>query len=331
MRCRLPANLDAKAQLTPVVAETGRTCAVSGVRSVGSSASGEAYYEIGCSDGLGFVLKRSPTAKPEVIECSQALGSNLECKLTTKDQIDAKMKAMLVALVAKSGKTCPDITAQRAVGQDRTSGTTYYEVACGKTGFMIAADKSGNFERAVDCANAGVIVGGCKLSDVSAAETEEASLYTKLANAGGFSCQVSKYHYIGTVNKNDELVELACSNRPDGAVAIFPDDKATKPTFYDCVRAGAVGQSCHLSSPSVMYAKYQAALASKGKSSCQVSNAAWVGHSASENADLVETACSDGLPGWVVVMNQAGQATDLLSCGQAKAAGVTCKLPGNAK
>ena len=127
-----------------------------------------------------------------------------------------------------------------------------------------------------------------------------------------------------------EVVELACSDRPDGGIAVLPADNSPG-HVYDCVRAGALGQSCKLSDPKVVYGKYTAALAAKGKNTCQVSNAHWIGHSAANNTDLIETACSDGLPGWVVEINMANQATDLLSCSQAKASGLSCTLPGNAK
>ena len=331
LRCRLPGNTDPKAIVAPMVAAAGRTCAVSGVAAKGATPSGDVYFEVGCSDQLGFILKRGPDGSTTANDCAQAIGTNLECKLTTKEQIQAKTNAAIGSLVAASGKPCA-VSGSRTVGTDATSGTTYYEVACGPSGgFMIAADKTGAFQKEIDCGKASGIAGGCTLTDATVAETAEAATYTRLAKAAGFPCQVSKYHYIGTDNKTaSEVVELACSDRPDGGIAVLPADNSPG-HVYDCVQAGALGQSCHLTSPSLVYSHYTDALRAKGKASCTVSNAHWLGHAASNNTDLIETACTDGLPGWVVEMSQRGQATDVLSCGQAKASGVQCTLPGNTK
>lgn len=331
LRCRLPANIDPKVTLAPLATSAGKTCQISGVRPMGATPSGDTYYEVGCSDQLGFALKHGADGKNTAYECAQTLGTNLECKLTTKAQIDAKMNALIADVVAKSGKTCT-VSGSRVVGTDSNSGSTFYEIACGATGgFMASVDKTGAFLKATDCGNASGIAGGCTLTDATVAETQEAATYTRLAKASGFPCQVTKYHYIGNDPKtNSEVVELACSNRPDGGVAVLPADNSAG-LVYDCVRAGALGQTCKLSNPSVVYGKYTAALAAKGKSTCKVSNARWLGHSTTNNTDLIETACSDGLPGWVVEMDLAGQAKDVLSCGQARSAGLACTLPGNTK
>ena len=81
--------------------------------------------------------------------------------------------------------------------------------------------------------------------------------------------------------KKDDIVELACSNRPDGTVAIFPGSAGGQAKFVDCVKAGEFGPSgaCTLSSPTLVYAKYSAALAAKGRSSCKVSGARYLGQS----------------------------------------------------
>ena len=96
------------------------------------------------------------------------------------------------------------------------------------------------------------------------------------------------------------------------------------------MRAGQLGQSCQLTQPTALYPQYTAALAAKGRSTCKVSNARYVGGLGS-GGYVIETACSDGLPGYVIVMTPSGSVSDLLTCGQAKSAGVTCALPGNTK
>ena len=329
VRCRLPANVDPKIQLGPVVAQTGQTCTINQARGLGSTVKGDSFYEVGCAGTAGFIVETHASAAPEAIDCTRTVGTNLECKFTSKDALEAQRTALVQGLMAQSGKPC-QLTASRTIGTT-SNGDNYYEAACGKDGYFVQTSKSGAFIRTIPCANAGGMGGGCKLTDAVAAESSESGLYSKLAKGAGFNCDVAKYRYIGIVGKNDELVELACTNRADGAMAIFPDDKGTAPTFYDCVRAGAVGQECRLSSPSVVYDKYTAALAARGKTTCKVSNATWVGTSPTNHTDFVETACSDGLPGWVVEMTKSGQAKSVLTCGEARGAGISCKLPGNAR
>jgi len=85
-----------------------------------------------------------------------------------------------------------------------------------------------------------------------------------------------------------------------------------------------------LTDSSSLYPKYTQALASKGKKSCNVSSAHWLGATAAGD-NFIEAGCSDGLPGWVISMSPSGAVKDLLTCGQAKSAGVACTLPGNTK
>ena len=113
---------------------------------------------------------------------------------------------------------------------------------------------------------------------------------------------------------------------------MFPDSPSVKARFVDCVRGGQFGAqgACELTSLTPIYAKYTAALAAKGRSSCKVSGARYLGQTA-EHTDFVETACADGGPGWVLELTENDTAKTLLSCGQAASSGMKCQLPTNAK
>jgi hypothetical protein len=330
LTCRLPGNADPKQGLAPLIAAAGLTCTLKDARSIGATSSGEAFYEVACQQGPGFILTKAPPGTtPEVsaTPCIEAVGaSNVTCKLTSK----AEIVASIAKLAAQSGKPC-EVSDVRYVGSSAATGETFYEVACGSApGFMIQTGKGDVFKAAIDCANASGIAGGCKMTDSTKAETQEASLYTGLAKAGGFNCDVSKYRFIGmSSDPKAEVVELACTNRPDGAVALFPVDNKVKATFTDCVRAAKFGEAaaCQLSSPALVYAKLTAGLAARGRASCKVSGARYVGSAAGD--DYIETACADGGPGWVIELTPTDEVKTLLSCGQAKAEGLTCTLPTN--
>jgi len=330
LTCRLPGNADPKQGLAPLVAAAGANCTLKDARAIGSTKSGEAYYEVACQQGPGYILtKAAPGATPpvSVIPCVEAMGaSNVTCTLTTK----AEIVASIAKLAAQSGKPC-QVSDARFVGSSSTTGETFYEVACGTAaGFMIQTNKAGVYQTAIACANAAGIAGGCKMTDITTAETEESKTYTGLAKAGGFNCDVSKYRYIGmSASPKAEVVELACTNRPDGAVALFPVDTKVKATFTDCVRAPKYGDAatCQLSAPTPIYSKFTAGLAAHGRTTCKVSGARYIGSASGE--DFIETACADGGPGWVIEFTPADEVKSLLSCGQAKAQGLTCTLPTN--
>jgi hypothetical protein len=329
LACRLPANADPKQAFAPILAAEGHPCSVKAARSIGGTSSGETFYEAACTDGAGYVIATSATAPAKITPCIETMDSNLECQLTTKEQILGTMSQ----LVAKSGKTC-QVSGARYMGMEPKTGSTYYEVACGSSpGFVVQTDKAGAFMAAIDCGKAQGVGGGCKLTDVTKAETADAQNYTALAKSGGFDCNVSKYRFIGTVDQpvRSELVELACANRPDGTVALFPGDTKIKPTFIDCIEAGQFGPSatCRLSEPTPVYAKYTRELAAKGKTTCTVSGARYVGHTA-DGVTFIETACADGAPGWVMQVSK-NQVTGVMNCAQSASAGAACKLPTNVK
>jgi len=325
LSCKLPGNADPKKGLQPLVVATGSQCTVSDARYLGAKPTGEVYYEIGCGAQPGFLMETAKGQTPKVIGCDQVSGA-MACKFTTQAQLDAANGAKIAALLTKSGQTC-QMTGNRTIGALQ-SGDYAYEVACqGDKGFLLIANAKGEYSKTINCANAGET---CKLTDSTKAETAETGTYTKLAKASGYQCDVAKYRFIGTDKSNAEVVELQCANRPDGTVAMFPADNKGKAKFMDCVQAGAIGQSCKLTDPSSLYGKYTEALAAKGKKTCKVSGARGVAMTA-DGATYVETACSDGLPGWVIAMNANGSTGEVLSCGQAKGAGLACTLPGNTK
>jgi hypothetical protein len=331
LNCKLPANANPADGLKPLVAQTGVTCTPGKARYVGANAT-TTVYEVACQEGAGYLIQApvpgaaatAVTAEP----CAATLGQgNMECTLTPKEQVQAYING----LVTKSGHQC-QVSGSRYIGADKNTGDSYYEVGCGsEAGFVIDADKTGAYKSVITCGQAAGL-GGCTLTDTTKVATEEAATYTKMAKASGFNCDVSKYRPIGMDAKKNEVVELACSNRPDGTVAVFPADPNAKGEFVDCVKAGEFGPNgaCKLSSLDLVYAKYTSALAAKGRSSCKVSGARYMGATAS-GSDFVETACADGNPGWVVELGQGDSVKSLLSCGQAASAGLSCQLPTNQK
>jgi hypothetical protein len=326
LACLLPGNADPKAGLVPYLAKAGATCDIQNARAIGAGAK-NAYFEVACKGGAGYVIQ---TASPvnvdqEVIVNSCLLyedGGNVSCKLTDK----ATQLSIVDTLNAAAGKNCA-VKDRRYVLSTKTD--NYFEVSCedGKGYMLQQAAAGGAFVRAIDCAQAGFVGGGCTLSDAVAAQTEQAGLYTKLATKAGFDCKVEKYGMLPSQDPRKEIVELKCSNRPDGGIGIFT---GTSNTVYDCITSEMNGYRCSFTKPDAAFPRLTADLKGLGKGSCTVSGARIIGQTATDG--YVEVACSDGLPGWVMAYplnTTAPHAKEVLSCVQAKGVGGGCKLPTN--
>jgi hypothetical protein len=331
--CILPGNSDPMAGLLPYIAKSGVACTPVHVRALGQSAT-EALFELVCKeDNGGLILQISSPPrldKPVVASPCIALpeSGTVSCTLTPR----AKQMAMVDKLLAESGKTCAIKDDGRRYIGATTSGQTLYEVACtdGK-GYILEQAANGSPPKAVDCAQADALAGGCKLTDARQAMTEQAGLYTQLAKKGGFNCDVAGYAVLPSQSSapTTEVVELKCSNRPDGAIAMFAPSGPS--SFTDCAHAEIVGYRCGLTKPEASYASLTKDLQGLGKTSCTVSEARMVGVTADKHA-YIEVGCADGLQGYMIEYTpNPVTAKSTIVCNDAKGIAGGCALPGNVK
>jgi hypothetical protein len=326
LACVLPGNADPKVGLAPYLAKAQTNCDIENARAIGAGAK-NAYFEVACKGGAGYIVQTSApiNVDQEVVVNSCLLyeeGGNVSCKLTDK----AAQLAVVDTLNAASGKNCA-VKDKRYVLSTKTD--NYFEVSCqdGKGYMLQQAAAGGAFVKAIDCAQAGFVGGGCTLSDAVAAQTEQAGLYSKLATKAGFDCKVEKYGMLPSNDPRKEIVELKCSNRPDGGIGIFT---GASNIVYDCITSEMNGFRCSFTKPDAAFPRLTADLKAMGKGSCTVSGARIIGQTPTQG--FVEVACSDGLPGWVLAypLNQTTpKPAELLSCLQAKGVGGGCKLPTN--
>jgi hypothetical protein len=330
--CFLPANMDDKAQIAPLVAKGGVPCDVTNARGIGHSPK-SAYFEVACANGRGYVLTTSspPDAsqKVQMISClAFDASSPVACKLTNNDS----QMALIDALAAKSGKNC-------TVKQKRYVLTTedeanYYEVACadGK-GWMLQEKADGSLGETIDCAVADNIGGGCTFTNSRQAQSDEDALYSKLAHNAGYNCDVSKYSPFEVSLPGREVVELSCSNRPDGAVAIFPASSSAgqKAEVYDCAHSEVAGYRCGFTKPDAALPTLTADLRTLNKTSCVVSGEHFIARTTT-NQGFIEVACSDGAPGYIIeYTSQPLAPTRATPCVQAQDIEGGCTMPANGK
>jgi hypothetical protein len=331
VQCVLPGNGDPKAGLAPYIAKAGKPCTPAKIRALGQSPT-NAVFELACSEGGGgYILAVSAPPrldKPVTMDPCVGFppGGNITCTLTDR----TAQLAVVDQLVAKSGKACT-IKDRSYIGAT-ASGLAIYEVACqdGK-GFMLEQAANGDLKQAIDCASADAIGGGCKLTDARQAKTEQAGLYTGLAKKAGFQCEVSGYAPLPAGLQGKEVVELSCSNRPDGAIGVFGATSAIPSVIYDCAHSELMGYRCGLTKAAAAYSKLTDDLKTLGKTSCTVSDARTVGVTA-DHKGYLEVACSDGLPGYMIEYSMAPLTPKSpITCSEAKGISGGCALPGNVK
>jgi hypothetical protein len=329
LACALPGNANPGAGLAPFVKKSGVTCDIENTRAIGSGAK-NSYFEVACKGGAGYVIQTvSPLNVNGEVTVNSCLlyeeGGNVSCKLTNRQTQLAVVDTLNGA--AKAAGTACDIKDKRYILSTKVD--NYFEVACqdGKGYVFQQTAATGAFARAIPCAQAGFVGGGCTLTDAVAALTEQAGFYGKLAAKAGFPCDVEKYGMLPTNDPKKEIVELKCKGSDTGAIAVFT---ATTGTVYDCLTAEMNGFRCSFTKKDTQYARLTKDLVGFNKASCQVSDARIIGSTDTEG--FVEVACSDGLPGWVLgypIGVAKPAAKEFLSCAQAKGIGGGCKLPTN--
>ena len=320
--CKLAGNADPKADLAPLIAKAGVSCVPDAARGIGQSST-STYVEVSCQGGTGYVLQAGLPANPGGASLAtncliyDASESNIKCVLHDKA---SRLTAMDTYIAAANNGCVPKD--RRYVGLSQ-GGATYWEASCqdGK-GYIYKIEKN-QLSQAVSCEKASGILGGCELTDTKEAETAQAGLYTKLAQKAGFDCQVSKYAPFPSPAGKD-VVELVCSNRPDGGVGVFAGPNA-KSMVVDCARAPIVGYRCSFTKPADAYKLVTDDLKKMGKTECAVSNIRVLGKTA-KGTTFLETACADGLKGYILEYTSEPLApVGVVGCAFSK----DCKLPGN--
>jgi len=319
--CKLPGNANPLADLAPLLTKAGLSCTPDAARGIGQTAR-NTFLEVSCQGGSGYVLQVDAPANTDgsavANDCLtfDATDGNIKCTLR-----DAAYRLAVVDRYAAAANNGCVVKDRRYIGMSQ-GGASYYEASCqdGK-GYIYKVEK-GQLAQATSCEKAMALLGGCTLTDAKEAQTAQAGLYTNLAKNAGFDCQVSKYAPFPSPAGKD-VVEMACSNRADGAVGVFagPNDKSV---VYDCGRAILAGYRCSFTKPADSMGAFTADLKKLGKDSCTVSANRVVGKTA-KGTTYMEVACADGLKGYVIEYAADLKPIESIGC----AFSGQCKLPGN--
>jgi hypothetical protein len=322
LACHLPANSAPKTQLAVYIAEAARACAVSDAKYLGETATGLRYFEVACQGRNGYVLSKESDKPATSVPCVGLNKTKLACTLTTAEQNLAWARGLTHDLTG----ICQPQTI-RYIGLTKANENAF-EASCGADGYIFTVNGSDRVVQAIDCALADNLLEGCKLTTAEAAAGAERQRLSQAAVAAGFGCDVERFRMIGTVSGGGIMVELACSNRPDGAVGVFYNEVGRN-SLYDCIQINSFDQRCELgTSLEKAYQKLSNLLAARGKPGCAVSRARYIGETASGD-ELIETVCAGGAPGWVIeVASHTYDARNVVRCASVKGA-ASCAFAEN--
>jgi len=316
--CILPGNTDLMPAITSLLTKAKVSCTPQGIRGIGQTAN-STLVEVSCSGGVGYVLTASApldiTKDATATNCLAYDAANGNIKCTLAEPATRLAIVDNYAKLANNGCTVKD---KRFVGMF-TDGTEGYEVACNDGhGYIYKVDSKGAVVSTLDCAK--VAGGTCTLTDTRAATAEQAGLYTRLAKEAGSTCQVSRYAVFPTQG-NKEVVELVCADG-NGAIGLFP--ATGKGQVLDCGHALLAGYKCTLGKAD--YAGLTADLQKFDKKECTVS-ATGQPLKAPDGSMRLEVACSDGLPGYMIMYADPATPKEAVACSFAG----NCTLPTNKK
>jgi hypothetical protein len=324
IKCTLSENANPKTGVAAAVSKIAPDCQLADAKIVGmTNDTNQSVFEVSCKDGGDFVLTTSvPSNASKHDTMAPCIAGGVPCTLSDA----AGQQAYIDKVAAQSGTSCV-VKDRRFVGVSNQN-QYLYEVACqdGK-GYVLIQSGDLKQVKASNCANENL----CELSSNKEAQNQQSDLYTKLAQKAGFNCTVSKYGVFNVNVPGHEVVELACSNRTDGAVAVFPANPSDPSQIYDCAHSELAGYRCSFSDPNASMASLTADLKKLGKTTCVVSSSRFVGVT-TDKTGYVEVGCADGNPGFMIeyaTTPVAPKAAD--GCAFAKDILGGCKLPNNSK
>lgn len=164
--CALPANQNGMAVMAGYAREAGVTCTVDAGKVVGKTAAGNVVYEIGCAGADGWHIEKAAEGWTKT-DCLQVMSTNLTCEYTTAAEQVAGFKALL------PGTDIDDCDAQRIHLLGQNDNGRFIEVKCASGEGYVARVKDNAIGQVYPCALAIRIGGGCTMTPVAAATTEQ--------------------------------------------------------------------------------------------------------------------------------------------------------------
>jgi hypothetical protein len=252
---------------------------------------------------------------------------------------DAKSKAKgaadAPALIQQAGYACT-ITDANFLGlsknkddKGKESTTNVYEVSCSEgLGYLILS-KEGEGPTVLDCAKlaSNAAKTGSKLVCALPENADTNKALQPLATKAGLTCTVNKNRWIGTISDSkSEEYEIGCAE--GGAyILVAPQPGSTKPLAAEsCLAVSRIGLSCEFFTKDQIVAQIKALAAPANRTTCQVTDAAYVGQSTTNKHTFYEVACADSKSGFMLETDAANKYINSIDCARASGIAGGCKL-----
>ena len=290
-RCTLPRNADAIAAVRSYVESANLSCNIDQAAWIGQLPSGEDRYEVGCagSEGYWIDVAKASTTPGEVIPCLE-IGGNRTCQFTTKDEQVAWIAARYGASLP-AGCTPTDL---RVAGQNPQA--KFYEVKCGDNSgyFLRTLVADGSFDRAIPCADALSIGGGCTLVDTSAAVAAATNARSAALAAVYPDCQAGEAQLIGREQgaTQREVVEFRCAGKPIGVVGFLGAADPADNEALDCITATIRNLECRMTTAAQIKTALQAQM-DAGNMPCAIRSFMVHARTDDMRGDFTEIKCED--------------------------------------
>ena len=290
-RCTLPRNADAIAAVRSYVESANLSCSIDQAAWIGQLPSGEDRYEVGCagSEGYWIDVAKASTTPGEVIPCLE-IGGNRTCQFTTKDEQVAWISARYGASLP-AGCTPTDL---RVAGQNPQA--KFYEVKCGDNSgyFLRTLVADGSFDRAIPCADALSIGGGCTLVDTSAAVAAATNARSAALAAVYPDCQAGEAQLIGREQgaTQREVVEFRCAGKPIGVVGFLGAADPADNEALDCITATIRNLECRMTTAAQIKTALQAQM-DAGNMPCAIRSFMVHARTDDMRGDFTEIKCED--------------------------------------
>ncbi len=256
--CEFSNSQEQAAWLASLAASSGRTCQATNSRFVGANGeTGQRYFEVGCSDGVGFMVRTDRNNTFEsVIECSAAGGIAGGCTLSEGTAVAAASAEELQARLASAGIACQFVRNGSPRQETEGDRRTVVEFDCVDRPWGLVAflpNPSGSAEE-IDCLTAQARLGGCSLTSRNMLLDNLgmlAAARTQLA-----SCAVSDFRMVGRLSSAEasspngvgDVVELRCDGGSGYIAVVRPDRSAITQSQSCATSAERGGTRCQLGS-----------------------------------------------------------------------------------
>ena len=251
-QCTLSLPAEQAAWVASLAAPSGRSCQATSARYVGANTgAGTRYYEVGCSDGAGFMVRTdNDNAFQAVVECAAAGGIAGGCTLSEAGAVAASANANYQRRLSEAGFACNVVQAGTPRQETEGDQRTVVEFKCSDRPWGLVAflpNGAGSAEQ-IDCLTGEARIGGCSLTPRSDMIAQLTSLMSTRPNA---RCTVDDFRFAGRLGEGQsefsgDVVELKCA-QGNGYVAVVTPDRSQIVQAQTCaVSAERGGTRCQL-------------------------------------------------------------------------------------